>query len=113
MEKKERITAAKRARDDSNNNADQILQIFANIANTYTLLLDSGGSGHDMSNPAFQFNIRPNPDANVPIKTIMGVYHCKKICTTPFLGKAGSNDSGNLNIISLGKLQNTPNIEID
>ena len=43
----------------------------------------------------------------------MGTYHCKEICTTPFLGRAGSNQSENLNIISLGKLQNTPNVEIE
>jgi hypothetical protein len=43
----------------------------------------------------------------------MGIYHCKEICTTPFLGRAGSNDTGNLNIISLGKLQDTPNVEIE
>ena len=90
-----------------------VFNYMANIANTYTLLLDSGGSDHDMSNPAFKFNIRPTPDADVPIKTIMGVYHSKEIYPAPFLGRAGSNDSGNLNIISIGKLQNTPNIEID
>ena len=82
-------------------------------ANTYTLLLDTCGSDHDMSNPAFKFNVRPNPDADVPIETIMGTYHCQEICTTPFLGRAGSNDSGKLNIISLGRLHETPNIDID
>jgi hypothetical protein len=90
-----------------------VFNYLANHANSYTLLLDSGGSDHDMSNPAFKFNVRPNPDADVPIKTIMGIYHCKEICTTPFLGSAGSNDAGNLNIISLGKLQDTPNVEIE
>jgi hypothetical protein len=85
---------------------------LSNHSNPYTLLLDSGGSDHDMSNPAFKFNIRPNPDADVPIKTIMGTYFCREICTTPFIGRAGSNDAGNLNIISLGKLHSTPNVEI-
>jgi hypothetical protein len=85
---------------------------LSNISNPYTLLLDSGGTDHDMSNPAFKFNVRANPDADSPITTIMGTYFCKEICTTPFLGRAGSNNNGNLNIISLGKLQNTPNVEI-
>jgi hypothetical protein len=90
-----------------------VFNYLSNHSNPYTLLLDSGGSDHDFSNPAFKFNVRPNPDADVPIKTIMGTYFCKEICTVPFLGRAGSNDAGNLNIISLGKLQETPNIEIE
>ena len=85
---------------------------LSNTSNPYTLLLDSGGTDHDMSNPAFKFNVRANPEADSPITTIMGTYFCKEICTTPFLGRAGSNNNGNLNIISLGKLQNTPNVEI-
>ena len=85
---------------------------LSEIENPYTLLLDSGGTDHDMANPAFKFNVRANPDADAPITTIMGTYFCKEICTTPFLGRAGSNDNGNLNIISLGKLQNTPNVDI-
>jgi hypothetical protein len=65
-----------------------------------------------MSNPVFKFNVRENPDANMPITTIMGTYFSKEICTCPFLGRAGSNNNGSLNIISLGKLQDTPNVKI-
>ena len=85
---------------------------LSEIENPYALLLDSGGTDHDMSNPAFKFNVRENPDANMPITTIMGTYFSKEICTCPFLGRAGSNNNGNLNIISLGKLHDTPNVDI-
>ena len=85
---------------------------LSEIGNPYTLLLESGGTDHDMANPAFKFNVRANPEADSPITTIMGTYFCKEICTTPFLGRAESNDNRNLNIISLGKLQNTPNVDI-
>jgi hypothetical protein len=90
-----------------------VFNYLANVSNAYTILLDTGGSDHDISNPAFKFNVRTNPDANVPIQTIMGTYFCKEICTTPLIGKAGSNKEGNLNILSLGKLRSTPNIEIE
>ena len=90
-----------------------VFNYMMNNANTYTLLLDTGESDHDMSNPAFKFNVRPTPDADVPIETVMGTYNCQEICTTPFLGRAGSNDTGKLNIISLGRLHETPNIDID
>jgi hypothetical protein len=83
------------------------------INNPFTLLLDTGGTDHDFSNPAFKTNLRENPNANVPIKTMMGNYYCKEICTIPFLGRAGSNKTGELNIISLGKLKNTPNVDIE
>jgi hypothetical protein len=49
---------------------------LSEIENPYALLLDSGGTDHDMSNPAFKFNVRANPDDNIPITTIMGTYYC-------------------------------------
>lgn len=81
-------------------------------SNSCTILLDTGGTDHDVSSNDMKLNIRDNPDKNVPIKTIMGNYYCEKICTAPFVGKAGSSKQGKMNVWSLGKCLKNPNMKI-
>ena len=71
------------------------------VFNHWTFLLDSCASTNDFCNKFFISEPRANPNAHVPIHTVLGDYFCARIGDLDFLGETGINERGGVNIVAM------------